>query len=234
MKRRQIANVRTWLGERPAMDRTTELLGSFLIAAIACIVLNLLGMALLGGSLTAGSLASASVESWARYVWLTLTSIAASWALLGLCKTWESSEGDALLRRLTTIAIGVGVGAIAFYSAGSFNLDLVRIAAEDFSMTNTTEYVLKSLPVLPAFLIFFGGLFGILRWWRQMDPVRRTRLSTLSVALCLVWATILSHLLNVPVTLCCIFAVVISVSIQLASPWLHPGNREDILENSVS
>ena len=222
IRKRQIADVRTWLSRRPSMDRTTELVGSFLIAALACVVLNLLGMALGGG------LVESNVETWSRYVWLTLTSIAACWALLGGCKAWERREGDSVLRRITTIGIGISIGAIAYFSAGSFDLKLAELTAADFTSMKTTSYVLESVPMLPAFLIFFGGLFGILRWWRLMDPVRRTRLSTLSVAFSLVWAIVLSHLLNVPLTLVCIFAVVISVSIQLASPWLHPTHREEI------
>ena len=131
------------------------------------------------------------------------------------------------------IAIGLGVGAFAFFSASSFSLNLEDMAASDFLARDTQRFVLTQMPALPAYLIFFAAMFGILRWWRQTDPVRRTRLSILSVVFCLIWAAVFSHLLNVPLTGNCILAVVISVSTQLASPWLHPDYREEICNDAI-
>ncbi len=80
--------------------------------------------------------------------------------------------------------------------------------------------------------VFFAALFVIIRWWRKTDPVRKTRLSILGVTYCLIWAVVLSHLLNVPLTVNCVLAIVVSVSAQLASPWLHPDDRDDICDES--
>ena len=228
-QRLQVARVRSWLGLRPSADRATELVGSLLVGAFACIVLNLLGLALSGGVL------NSSVHAWANYAWLTLNSVLATWLLLSCGKLWEQDEGEAgdgWLRRLVLVGLGLLVGAIAFYSAGSFSLDLTNLALVDFQARQTERFVFHGIPIFPAYLIFFAGMFGILRWWRQMDPVRKTRLSILSVSICLIWATIFSHLLNVPLTGNCILAVVISVSVQLAAPWLHPASRQEISDQS--
>jgi hypothetical protein len=222
IQRQKTGQIRQWLAVRPSADRITELVGSLLVGAFACIVLNLLGFAIVGGIL------DSSVENWANYAWLTLNSIVGCWALLACSKIWESREGNGWLRRSLMVAIGLAIGAIAFFSAGSFNIDLTQWAVDDFQALNTDSFVFRGVPVLPAYLIFFAGLFGILRWWRQTDPVRKTRLSILNVSLCLIWATVFSHLLNVPLTGSCVLAVVISVSVQLASPWLHPINRDEI------
>lgn len=222
VQRKKTSLVRRWISLRPGIDRTTELIGSLLVAALACIVFNLLGLALGGGIL------GSSIEAWATYAWLTLTSVVASWALLGFAKSWEHREGDAWLRRLVMVGLGLVVGAFAFYSASTFSVNLTELAIADVQLHSSADLLSLGIPVFPAYLIYFAGLFGILRWWRQADPVRKTRLSVLNVMMCLVWAIIFSHLLNVPLTANCIFAVVVSISVQLASPWIHPENREEI------
>ena len=231
IERQKTLQVRQWLAERPSGDRVTELVGSLLVGAFACIVLNLLGFAFGAGLLGAGVLEQGldtSVMLWANYTWLTLNSIVGCWALLAISKNWESREGNSWLRRAAMISMGLLIGAIAFFSANSFEINLEELAIQDFQARESNQFVIRGLPIFPAYLIFFAGLFGILRWWRQTDPVRKTRLSLLNVALCLIWATVFSHLLNVPLTSSCMLAVVISVSVQLASPWLHPTNRDEV------
>ncbi len=224
--RQKTGLVRKWIGSRPGLDRFTELVGSLLVAALACLVFNLLGLALGGGIL------NSSIQAWANYAWLTLTSVVACWAVLGFSKSLEHRQGDAWLRRLVMIGLGLVIGTFAFYSAEIFSVDLTRMAVEEYQSFAANPTLMLGIPMFPAYLIFFGGLFGILRWWRQADPVRKTRLSILSVAMCLIWAIIFSHLLNVPLTTNCVFAVVVSISVQLASPWLHPDDCEEIYRDA--
>jgi len=222
LQRQTTSTVRNWIGQRPGIDRATELIGSFLIGALACVVLNLLGFAL------SGELLGDSLEPWARLAWLTATSVLATWATLAFGKCWESRHGGQWIGRLAMVGIGLAIGVFAFYAASSCNIDLTQMAIKDFQASQTRHLVLADIPVFPAYLIFFGGLFGILRWRRQSDPIRRTRLSVVSVVICLIAAAVLSHVLGVPLTGNCILAVVISISVQLASPWFHPDNREEI------
>ena len=216
------ASVRNWIGQRPGVDRVTELIGSMLIGALSCIILTLLGFAL------GGALGGAAIAPWAKLVWLTATSVIATWALLVFGKCWEHRTGGQLACRATMVVIGVAIGALAFLAAGSCDINLAQLAADDFQTQRTQRFVFSSIPVFPAYLIFFAVVFGILPWWRQSDPIRRTRISVLNVAICLVAAAVFSHLLSVPLIGNCILAVVISVSVQLASPWYHPDNREEI------
>jgi arginine exporter protein ArgO len=222
IKAKEVAQVRGWIRQRPFSDRATELLGSLLVGAFACMVFNLLGLAI------GGSLLNMTIESWALYAWLCTTSIAACWALLFVGKVWERRDGEQVMRRLSLSAIGLFVGALAFFAAGTFGINLSDAARFNFSSETTSQFVIQGVPMLPAYLIFFAGLFGILRWWRKSDPTRPTRLSMVSVSLCLIWATVFSHLLEVPMTPNCILAVVISVSLQLAAPWLAPQQRLEI------
>ncbi len=222
MKRHTIVQIRHWLASRPASDRATELLGSLLIGAFACFSLNLLGLAV------SGSILDANIESWAVYAWLASTSIVACWSVLVISKFWEHQMETSSFKRLSMLAIGLVVGAVAFFAAGSFSIDLTDKTTFDFGSETTALFAIQGMPVLPAYLIFFAGLLGILRWWRQADPARSTRLSIVAVGVCLIWATVLSHLLELPLTPNCILAVVISVSVQLAAPWMHPAERQRV------
>ena len=234
LKLQHNARVRTWIRQRPVGDRATELLGSLLIGAFACMVLNLLGLAI------GGSILDATIESWAVYAWLTTTSVVACWALLTFSKFWEDQDGHdtsgSLLRRLSMLAVGLAVGCVAFFASGAFSISPRDAAVFSFSASPNSipgQFVFAGVPLLPAYLIFFAGLFGILRWWIQADPTRTTRLSILSVSLCLIWAAVFSHVLAVPMTPNCILAVVISVSVQLAAPWIHPEQREQICDQQI-
>ncbi len=214
--------VRSWLRQRDVGDRVIELVGSLLVGTTSCVVFNLLGLAI------SGSIFNTSLESWATFAWMTVTSVAATWALLICGKWWEVREGDAWLRRLSLGVVGAATGLIAFAMAGSLNIDLNAMTADEFNPMRASQFVIQGIPILPAYLILFCSLFMILRWWRQTDPLRRTRLSLLAVGLCLVWAAILSHTLDFVPLWNCIMAVVISISVQLASPWLHPNDRKSI------
>jgi hypothetical protein len=222
LERHQRSLVRSWLKDRDIGDRAMELVGAMLVGTTGCVVFNLLGLAI------SGSFFEISLESWAIFAWMTLTSVAATWAMLICGKAWEHCEGDAWLRRLTLGVVGLGTGLIAYSLAGTLNLDLNTMTADEFNPMRASQFVVQGLPILAAYLILFCSLFMILRWWRQTDPVRRTRLSLLSVGLCLVWAAVLSHTFDFVPLWNCIMAVVISISVQLASPWIHPEDRKKI------
>ena len=206
--------------------RRVSVATDLLVAALACLVFNLLGLAV------GGSMLQATVESWAIYAWLTTTSVVACWLLLMISKFWEDRAGEHVLRRLTMSGVGMAVGLVAFFSASTFSVDLTHPALFEFAATADSRFVIKGMPMLPAYLIFFMGLFGILRWWNQTDPVRSTRLSLLNVSLCLIWASVFSHLLELPMTPNCLLAVVISISVQLAAPWLPQAERAAICVRS--
>jgi hypothetical protein len=201
-----------------------ELLGSLLAAALSCIILNLIGL------LVSGSIFQASIERWAIYTWATLTSIFACWSVLTIGKLWESRQRETMLRRVIMAANGLLVAAVAVVIAGLLNLNLVFFKA---GATGTEGFfAIQGIQIIPAYLLFFTLLFGVLRWWRQVDPVRKTRLSLWSVGLCLIWAVIFSQVLHLAPTWNCILAVVISISLQLSATWLHPHKRVDAVPRS--
>ena len=218
IKRRTIASVRTHLGQRSQFDRLSELVGSLLMAGVACVVFNLFGMAI------GGSIFDASLEAWAIYAWSTVVSLFASWSLLCISKFWEHKAGDPQLRQLIMLGLGFATGLVAFATATALNVDLMS----GVQPNSLSQLGIANISLFPAYLIFFTVLFGVIRWWRKADPVRRTRLSVISVGLALVWAAVFSHTLEFAPVWNCILAVVISSAVQLAAPWLHPQQREAI------
>ncbi|MCH2181210.1 MAG: serine/threonine protein kinase [Mariniblastus sp.] len=213
---------RRHLAKKLPGDRFTELIGSMLISAIACILFALLGINL-DGTLSSKTL---DVEVFAVYTWLSVSTIVGCWALLIAGQCWERDEGDPWLRRLTMAGIGLLVGLVSFLLASTLNIH-----------TTTSIHELDTASPGPGLfnqLLMFTLLFAIVRWWKQTDPVRKTRLSIWSVGICLIWAVALSNLLGLDAFWNCMMALMISASTQLAAPWLQPTVRQQIALASLN
>lgn len=218
--------VRDWLASRPSTDRMTELVGSMLVGAVATIVLSLFGVAVYG-------FGNATMDMWAVFTWQTLVGIAAVWLILAMTKSWSLKRCDfrgseCWIRAASMVAAGLCIGILAFLSASSFEIDLVRVTTEDFSNKQTSHLAMNLMPKFPALALSCAVLFGLARFGGQVDPLRRTRLSAMYVIACFVVAALLSHVFNVTPTTLCVLGVVISIAVQLASPWMHPDEQLEI------
>jgi hypothetical protein len=80
-------------------------------------------------------------------------------------------------------------------------------------------------PLLYAYVAYFGFLFVILRWWRQADPRRTTRLSLWTIACSIFIAWLLNFFWPFPQPWGCMVAATMSSAIQLTSPWAPPQKR---------
>jgi hypothetical protein len=212
--------MRLALGNRLVSERVAELTGSMLFAAVAATVLILIAL------LLHGSVLDGSVSGWAIFAWLTVTSILGSWIVLMLGKFWEGDDGDHYVRRFVMLLAGLAVGLVAFASAellmvSPLNQD--HLTARVFSDRQLPEWLFSAdgQPLVAAYLLYFGGLFAILRWWMQSDPLRSVRLGWMAAATCVLWAWILSMFLPFPQPWGYILAVTISVATQLAAPWIN-------------
>ena len=214
------ATIRKWLTRLPASDQFTRWLGSVLIGSLFCIALSLWGLAAwqAGGSI--------DIIGWAFYTWLATTSGAACIGVLSTTKYLEmQTKEDQIRRQMITAGIGSMTSLISIVAAYYFHVDL---AFPHFTSPESVGRFGIPMPSFVAWTIFFVALLGVLRWWRVADPIRKSRLRLWEVGICLVWATALSQLLCLPLIVCCILAGVISVSVQLASPWLSHVQRERI------
>ncbi len=221
---------RQYLAKQTAGVRITELFGSMLIATIACILFNLLAINL-GERQFEGTL---NLETLATYGWLTLSAITACWGLLITSKCWEHRQGDAWLRRLTMCGIGCLTGLASFSLASFLHLDLTNpLGSLGESSTTDSLANYQGTPLMKHLLIF-TLLFALLRWWKQADPVRKTRLSIWSVGSGLIWVVILSYALGTNPFWYAIIALAISSSTQLGAPWLSPSTRREIVSSFMN
>jgi serine/threonine protein kinase len=212
------AAIRLWLEQRPAADRFTRWLGSILISALSCTALGLMGL------LVWQSFSSGTVEGWAFYTWLAITCSAGSILTLCCCSYWETQmEEPRIQRALVMAGAGLITGLISVVAANYFEVDLTFA---NFTRPDSPSAFGLALPVIPAWLVFFVGVFGVLHWWRYADPIRKSRIKVWDVGVCVLWAAALSQLLSLQLLGACMIAAIVSVSVQLASLWLSQSQRE--------
>ena len=197
-------------------ERLTELLGSLLLSALSaaamCVVMVLLNS-------FQGTTTSAE-----QCAWLGLVSVAGAWAVLLPSKLWEGVRGETTPRRFVMMVVGMGLGTLAFGVATMLMVDLPG----DGNATGWLPagfYAPDGSPLAMAHMACFGTLFLLMRWWRQADPLRNSRLSLWSVVVTAVAAGLVAFAWGFPQPWLVMVAGAISVSVQLASPWVHPHRR---------
>ena len=201
-------------------ERLAELLGSMLGGSLVATIMAL--VMVLVASFHANTLAPLP-----QCVWLLLVGIAGTWAILIPAKFWEGSRGDPVLRRFVLMVIGLGVGCLAFGLATLLHVELPY----DPKMTTlhvslpANFYSAGGHPQLLAYLACFGTLFLLVRWWRQTDPLRRTRMSLWALFGSALAAMLVAMLWQFPQPWPIMLSAIISVSVQLASPWVPPRDR---------
>ena len=198
-------------------ERLADLLGSLLFSAAAAVALSVV-MVLLRGQ-------PAQPE---QFAWLALTSTLGTWAVLVPAKWWEGTSGEQALRRFAMLVIGLGYGAAAF------GLDQALLVNLPFEMRPQwkNEHIpanfyslLDGSPQLPAFVAYFGFLFLLVRWWRQADPLRSVRLSLWATVCTVFMAWLLNEFFRFPQPWGLMVAAIVSIAIQLASPWVPEIDR---------
>lgn len=217
---------------KPPLERLTEMVGSLLFGALVAMAMCVV-MVLLNSLMADNTSRTAEHLRYAQYGWLVLVSIAGTWAVMIPSKFWEGTRGEATLRRFVMMVIGLGMGALAFGTAAMLNVDLS--SGPDYG----NEFVLSpnhswpssfyneyGQPQEMAFLACFGTLFLLMRWWRQADPLRSSRLSLWSIFVSVLVAAVVAGLWSFQqASWLVMFAGATSASVQLASPWVSPRER---------
>ncbi len=224
-----LAAARAKLRNKPFSEHVSELTGSMLLAAFVSAVLCLAFLLFEGKAL------DGSNTGWAKFAWLASVSTLGSWLLLTLAKFWEADAGDHFRRRVVMLAAGLAIGTIACGIGSLLLLDLPDQAGWT-APTIADETWLSHLygkngAPLATYLVFFAGLFAVLRWWRPMDPLRKVRLSIGSTVVCLLWVWLMCQsLCEFPQPWGFVVAATMSVAVQLAAPWVTPAERVALVQ----
>lgn len=136
-----------------------------------------------------------------------------------------------MVRRLVLFCVGIGLGLTGSLLASALLIEphySVTAANAARRFEEVTQHVLpistgalgSGNPRLTTYLFCFGLLLPIMRWWKQADPLRPDRLNLWNVAVCGVVAYVVSQLCEFPDITAMMVAVVMSLAIQLSSPWV--------------
>jgi hypothetical protein len=216
-RRKQLADARQVCLLKPLGTRVAELTGSLLTSAGTIAALGALLL------LVVGTPFDGSVDFWSFYAWLVITGTVGSWLLLVAGKCWEGREGQSGSRRLVMIVLGlvVGAGSYALAQFLQFGMhDVTPVSTLPQPMRPAGWYTAGGAPLLPAFLVYFGALFMVPRWWRAVDPLRRHRVSLIAALFAAVWGCFLHFALYFSWPLGIMLAVMISLAVQLSAPWI--------------
>jgi serine/threonine protein kinase len=158
--------------------------------------------------------------------WLFFMTTVGSWAVLVPAKFWEGTKGEALLRRLVMAFLGMGLGGLAFVTASFFNIALPQLCWGAWhNPIPSNFYASGSQPLLPAFVIVFSILFFVMRWWRNADPLRSTRLNVFSFVVTVLLSGVIGGFFHFPYPWIMMLAGAIFITVQLSSPWIPPRER---------
>ncbi len=207
-----------------ARSRLTHWTSTAALAAV-CTTVLLAGVGYLSPELFANASGATRLDP-AAIGLIGFTTLFGAWAITGTTKLLEGRKVENSTRRLALLAAGCAVGAAA-WGLGEFLMVHTASRPEAaFGSVGSRPLVDAShSPTLEGYLVFFGGLFGLRRWWWHTDEFRPKRFRVSSVLLTVAVAWLLSHLWAFPHAWAVLWAALLSSVVQLASVWTPPGQR---------
>jgi hypothetical protein len=206
-----------------ARDRFTELVGSLLAAAVIALAMSAVMIIIV-----IRGYHHHAVLAPEQCAWVALVGILGAWGVLVLEKLWENRLEEAVLRRFILMVFGLGLGLAAWAVAETLLVDLPRepgIPAPASPARVPQSFYADGRPHPMAYMAVFGTLLALLRWWRQADRVRESRLRLWSLAVSCLAALVVAGLWDFPQPWLVMVAGVMSASVQLSSPWVPPRAR---------
>jgi hypothetical protein len=190
-------------------ERLTELFGSLLLSTAVAMAMAVVLSLVVTGKVQIGEV-----------FWLGGVGTLGAWGVLIPAKFWEGTSGEPILRRFALLCVGLSLGFVALGLDEALVVDLLPIHALD-----PRTYPEHAMAKEALYVAYFAFLMPVLRWWRQADPLRRSRFSVWFTAVCIGWAALLSLAWPFPQPWGMMAAATIAVSVQLAAPWLDPRAR---------
>lgn len=225
-KRRKWHEVaREQLSRKTYGERLTELTGSMLMSAVVVAVVSYLSM------IVAGTPVDGSTRTLSNFAWISIMSLLGTWSLLIPAKMWEGSDGDHVRRRFLNLLIGLSLGVVGFGLTQFFDLRLIGTQLIDTPRVWTPPqgtFAQDGTPNLPGYLAYFGGMFVLMRWWLQADPLRAGRFSLWSTVVTLLVACMWQGVWPFPQPWSLAVPATMSIALQLSSTWLTSTDRSQL------
>jgi eukaryotic-like serine/threonine-protein kinase len=162
-------------------------------------------------------------------IWAALIALPMAWIAIGLGKRWQVEEGDWAIRSFVQLTAGFAIGALAFVLAEFLMVpwsEITKQGLTDIPVNHWSGFFDQNKnPLLPAYLAYFPLVMGLVGWWKQVDPLRRTRFSFWAVLWSAIAASIVHLLIPFPQPWGALIAAGTSMAIQLSSPWINPSER---------
>ena len=180
---------------------------------------------------TAVYLATDMLPNIADVAFFGAVTLLAAWALIVPAKMWEGRTGDTFVRRLIQGCLGLAVGAVAAVLQQFLMLNeskLLQVDGDgvfDGGTIGRLQLLQNGLPTMSGFMMYFGLLFLIRRWWWQADSFRKSRFRISSALVTLFLGVVLSAILPFSEQLGAIWALAISAVVQLSSGWTPQEDR---------
>lgn len=199
-------------------ERFTGLVGSMLVAILVSSVCALVAMLFRGDEIALN-----------QGVWLGVTALVGSWAVLITGKLWEKDAGEPILRRFGMLVAGLLVGLISFGVAEwlmawpEFDRDF--FLSQNDTIIRWEDRLLLTTHNAAIYLMYFGMLHFLPCWWSYADPLRSSRFSLLSA----IWIAVVAGGIH----FFCPFAqpwgmmvgVIMLITVQLSARWIPQSQR---------
>jgi hypothetical protein len=209
------------LRQIPATQRAADVTASLSISLAAVVLVTL-----------AVHLATDLLPNTVDTVFFGTVTLLAAWSLIVPAKIWEGKSGDTFVRKLIQGGLGMGIGALASVIRQFLMVTDTRLMHADGSsifnggqLGRISMIDSQGFPTTAGFMVFFGMLFLLRRWWWQADSFRKSRFRISSALVTLLLGVVLTGLLPFPETLGATWALAISAVVQLSSGWTPQEDR---------
>jgi hypothetical protein len=130
-------------------------------------------------------------------------------------------------RRVAMLLVGLALGAAAFASSQYLMVELGHGGMPRGAGIPAFREMYDSggAPGLPAFMAYFGAVFLTIGWWKQCDPLRRSRLRLAPILIAVLSAWLWQLVFPFPQPWGFVVVGAMAIATQLSAPWLSPGQR---------
>ncbi len=210
------------------LQRGAELSGSMSVSALCA--------AIIAGAMWG---TQALLRTEAEAVLFGVVTILGTWAAMLPAKMWEGRGTDGVVRRILTGLFGGLVGVGAFFLDRNLLVGLPTNVDGSLSRWLANHEGLpvslgqNDAEVFLGYVLFFGVLFLVRRWWFHVDSYRPARIRVSSIGVTALVGLLLSAIGQFPPEWAVSWAVAISACSQIAAVWVSPDHRAAPKQSAV-